>query len=323
MPFPSPTLAPPALGLYQYSFGGLTFGGVAPGSTYQVQSADLDMPDVVSGDVQRALDQGEMPGLDILPGADLTIQQVVTTPGLNRTSMPTLAQAAAIDQACQALGGVMAPGGVSEIPLWVQMASGCYVRMARARKHNCPWDVNRAFAGGAVATTSLHSTDPRWYAAPTVSQTVGLPGAIGGGLPFTSAGAIFGATGAAFGAGNVGGLLTVVNAGQFESRPILIVTGPCTNPVIANNSLPGNPWIGVNLTLAAGDTLAIDTDWGSIVYTAAGSSIGSSRRNALRYGTTWWNLPRQSANQIAFTTSDTSPVPATLTVQSASAFLSI
>ena len=321
MPFPSPSLAPPAL--YQYSFGGLTFGGVAAGSTYQVQSATLDMPDVASGDVQRALDQGEMPGLDILPGVDLTIQQIVTTAGLSRTGMPSLAQAAAIDAACQALGGVMGPGGVTEIPLWYQMASGTYVRMCRPRKHNCPWDINRAMAGGATATSLLHSTDPRWYAAPSVSQMVGLPPAGVGGLHFTGSGAVFGASGAVFAAGGVGGQLTVVNSGQFESRPILLITGPCTNPVIANNSLPGNPWIGVNITLNPGDLLAIDTDWGSIVYTAAGSTLGTSRRNSLMYGTTWWNLPRQSANQIEFTTADVVTVASTLTVQSASAYLSI
>jgi hypothetical protein len=315
--FPSPSVAAPALNLYQWSFGGLTFGGVAAGSTYQLQSMTIDMPDVATGDVQRALEQGEFPGVDVLPGADITIVQTVTIPGLSHTAMPTLAQAIAIDQACQALGGVMGPGGVTEIPLWLSMASGTYVRMCRARKHNCPWDINRAFAGGAKATSLLHSTDPRWYAAPSVSQTAPLPAALGGGLPIAAT------IPAVLADGGIGALLTVVNAGQFESRPILIVTGPATNPVIANNSLPGAPFIGVNIALAPGDTLAIDLDWGSIVYTVAGTTLGSPRRDQLMAGTTWWNLPKQSSNQIALTTSDAAPVTGTLTVQSASAFLSL
>jgi hypothetical protein len=316
MAFPSPSLAPPALGLYQLSFGGLTFGGVSPGATYQLQSMDIDMPDVATGDVQRALEQGEFQGVDVLPGADITIVQTVTTTGLTRATMPSLAQAIAIDEACQALGGVMGPGGTTEIPLWLSMASGTYVRMCRARKHNCPWDINRAFAGGAIATSLLHSTDPRWYAAPTASQSAQLPSAFGG-LPIAAT------IPAVLAPGTTGALLTVVNAGRFESRPILIVTGPATNPVISNLSIPGAPFIGVNITLSAGDTLAIDTDWGSIVYTVAGTALGSSRRNLLIPGSTWWNLPANSASTIELTTSDTSPVTGRLTVQSASAYLSL
>lgn len=320
MAFPSPALPAPPLSLYQWAFGGLTFGGLDPAGTYQVQSATIDMPDVATGDVQRALDQGEFMGVDTLPGADITLVQIVTTTGLSRSGMPSLAQAAAIDQACQALGGVMGPGGSTEQPLYVQMASGTFVRMARARKHNCPWDITRAFAGGAVATSLLHSTDPRWYAAPSISQTVALPAAIGGGDVFGTHGASFPAT---FGAGSVGGLLNVVNSGTFESRPILIITGPCVNPVISNLSIPGAPAVGVTITLNAGDTLAIDMDWQSVVYTTAGSTLGSPRRNEIIAGSTWWNLPKNSTSTIEFTSSDTTPVAGTLTVQSASAFLSL
>lgn len=317
MPFPAPSIPAPALNLYQWSYRGLAFGGVDTTATYQIQSANVDMPDVASGDVQRAIEQGEFEGVDVLPGADTTIVQVVTTQGLARTGMPTTAQAVAIDEACQALGGVMGVIGTGQQPLYVQMASGCYVRLAKPRKHNCPWDINRVYAGGAIATSLLHSTDPRWYLVPSQSQTVGLPSTIGGGLsvPVTAPVSLTG--------GSAGGLLTVVNAGTFESRPVLIVTGPCTNPVIANTSIAGAPSIGVNITLNAGDQLVIDTDWHSVVYTVAGSTLGSSRRNDLMTASTWWNLPANSSNTIEFTSSDTSPVAGTLTVWSASAFLTI
>jgi hypothetical protein len=45
--------------LWAMSYNGLTFGGVAPGSTYQFQSypEGLDIPDYVTGDVQRAIEQ--------------------------------------------------------------------------------------------------------------------------------------------------------------------------------------------------------------------------------------------------------------------------
>lgn len=317
MAFPSPSLAPPALQPYQMSYGGLVFGGVVPGATYQLQSLTIDMPDIASGDVQRALDQGEFPGLDILPGADITIVQGITCGSPIGPAGASAAQGAALDTAAQNLGGVLGPGGVTQTPLWLQMPSGTFVRLARARKHNCPLDINRVYAGATIATTLLHSTDPRWYAAPSVSQTIGLPATIGGGL------AIPPPVPWSLGAGSVGGFLTVVNSGKFESRPVLVIAGPCTNPAIANTSLPGAPWIGVTQTLDAGDMLVIDTDWQSVVLTTAGSTLGAPRRNALMPGSTWWNLPANSSSSIRFTSADTSAVAGTLTVQSASAYLSL
>jgi hypothetical protein len=305
MAFPSPSLAPPALNPFQLSYGGLTFGGIVPGSAYQFQTLTMDMPDVASGDVQRALDQGEFIGLDVLPGADITLVQAVSSDGIS------------LDHSAQALGGVLGPGGTTELPLWLQMPSGLFCRLCRPRKHNCPIDINRVLAKATIATTLWHSTDPRWYAAPSQSQTVGLPAAVSGGLSVAPA------VPWALGAGSVGGLLSVVNAGLFESRPILIFTGPCVNPVASNLSIAGAPWIGVNITLNAGDTLVVDTDWQSVIYTTAGSSIGSPRDNVVMTGTTWFNLPKASASMIEFTSADTSPVSGTLTVQSASAFLSL
>lgn len=305
MSFPAPSLAPPALAPYQLSYGGLTFGGVLQSSAYQLVSMNIDMPDIISGDVDRALDQGEFPGLDKLPGADITIVQNVKKDSVS------------LDHAVQQLGGVFGPAGFIEAPLWLQLPSGTFCRLCKPRKHNCPLDINRVMAGGTIATTLLHSTDPRWYAAPSISQSVGLPAAIGGGLiiPATIP--------AVFGAGGVGGLLSVVNSGLFESRPVLVVTGPCTNPVIANTSITNAPQVGVNITLSAGDTLVIDMDWQSVVYTVAGSPAGSSRRNALTMGSTWWNLPANSTSTLQFTSSDTTPVTGTLAVQSASAYLSL
>lgn len=314
MAFPSPSLAPPALNLYQWSYGGLAFGGVGQ-TTYQVQSATIDMPDVASADLQRALEQGEFAGMDVLPGKDITIVQLVTTPGLTGSGV-TLAQAQAVDVACQQLGGVMGPGGVTEQPLYFQMASGLFACMARPRKHNCPWDINRAFAGGAVATTLLHATDPRWYAAPSKqSVPISLPAPLGG---YTFPGSFP----ALFGGGGVGGLVTVYNNGLFETRPVLVITGPCTNPVITNLSIVGSPQIGVTISLAAGDTLTIDTDMQSVLYVTSGTTAAVSRDNAVTPNTTWWNLP-PGASIIEFTTGDATQVAAALVVQSADAWLTL
>lgn len=304
MPFPSPTLAPPALSFLQLSYGGLAFGGLAAGSTYQLQSLNIDMPGIAGGDVQRAIDLGEFAGQRVLPGRDITVVQAIRAP-----------TALALDQAVQALGGVLGPTGATEAPLYLQLASGTFVCMARPAKHNCPIDLNRVQARGTVATTLFHATDPRWYAAPSRTATVGLPAPLGG-LQFPAS------FPASFGGGGSGGILTAVNAGGFETRPVFIITGPCTKPTVQNLSLPGAPQLSFALQMAVGDTLTIDTDWRTVIYTTAGSTQASSRRNALQPGSTWFNL-QPGASQIEFTTADGTQVPATLTVQSADAYLSL
>jgi hypothetical protein len=316
MSFPDPSLVPPALQPWQLSFGGLTFGGVVPGSTYQFQTLNVDMPDVASGDVQRALDQGEFAGMDTLPGADITLVQGVYCGSHVGPAGATLAQGQALDTACQALGGVLGPGGATETPLWYQLPSGTFCRLARARKHNCPVDINRVRAGASIATSLFHSTDPRWYAAPSIAQTVAIPASPGGGLTLGSGGAVVPWV---LAAGFAGASVNVVNSGKFESRPVLLFTGPGENPAAYNNSLPGSPYVGVTIALNAGDTLVVDLDWQTAVYTLAGTTQGTDVKDLLMLGSTWWNLPANTTNAIGFLATG----GMTMTVQSASAYLSL
>ncbi len=304
MPFPSPALTPPTLAPYQMSYLGLAFGGVVPGTPYQFQSYDISPPDVQGGDAQRALDEGEFGGMDILPGRDTIYTVVAISDGIS------------LEHSRQALGAVLAgPAGAVEQPLYFQTPSGLYACMAKPRKFKYGIDITTLLGKGTLVSGMLHSTDPRWYAAPTKTATVGLPAPLGGlHFPVT-----FPAT---FGGGGVGGILQISNNGTFEMRPIFVVTGPCLNPVIQNLSLPGAPALRFSLSLNAGDTLTIDTDFQSIIYTPAGTTIGSSRRNALVASSTWFNLP-PGLNQIEFTTGDGVQVAGTLTVQSADAYLAL
>jgi hypothetical protein len=326
MAFPSPSLVPPSLSTYQMSFGGLTFAGQPGSGNYALQTITWDMPSVASGDVQRAMDQGEFAGMDVLPGRDITVVQVVTGGyAQSGAGVDTTAKAQAVDAAVQALGGVMYPAGTTEpFPLYIQLPSGVFAAMCKPRGHSCPFDINRVFAGGVIATSKWHATDPRFYAAPSKqSPATGLPAPAGGGT--------FPATfNYGFGGGGTGGLVNVTNAGYFEMRPVLVITGPCTNPVVSNLSISGAPWVGVNITLQAGDTLTIDMDFRSVIYVASGTTQGASRQNALLAGSTWWNLQASNGpngiagpNVIEFTTSDGTHVAATLTVQSADAYLTL
>lgn len=302
MPFPSPALAAPSLANYQMQFGGLKFAGIDRTTAYQMVSlTGIDAVDTDSGDSQRAQDPGEFVGLDVLKGRDITLQQVVKS-----------ITGQTLDVARQAMAGAFLAGGATEQPLYIKLPSGLFACMARARRHNFPLDISMVMAGGGTVTTLWHATDPRWYAIPTKTATVGLPAPLGGlSFPVTFP--------ASFGGGGVGGILQVTNAGLMEMRPIIVFTGPCTNPVATNLSIAGAPYVGFTIALAAGDTLVVDTDFQSAVYYASGSTIGTSRRNALTSGSTWFNLPR-GLNQIEFNSSDGTQVAGTMTVQSADAY---
>lgn len=304
MPFPSPSLTAPTLSTWQMSYKELTFGGIVQKAPYQLTKIEgLDMPVIASGDVQRALDQGQFAGLDLLEGRDITITLTVTT------------DATSLGHARQQLGAVFGVAGATESPLYVQLPSGIYACMARPRKYNFPLDINTLLAKATPVTALLHATDPRFYAAPSKTATVGLPQPLGG-LYFNVS------FNAEFGGGGTGGILQIYNNGTFEMRPIFIINGPCTNPKISNLSLSGSPTIGFNITLAEGERLEVETDFQGVTLYTSASTTGTSRRNTLMNGSTWFNLP-PGLSQIEFTTSDGAQVAGTLTCQSADAYASL
>jgi hypothetical protein len=314
---------PPSLSIYQASYGGLVFGGLTQGATYQFvaipSGGGVDMPNVQTADSQKALDQGEFGGIDISGGRDLSYQQVVTA-----------STAAAMEAARQALGGVMAVGGTTELPFYLQLNGGQYACMGRPRKHVYKVDINSVLpalagvAGGDTVLSTLHATDPRWYAMPIrVAGPVGLPAPLGG-LHFNVT------PNFTFGGGSAGGYLAAYNDGQFEMRPVLIITGPCTNPMVTNQSLANDPSIGFNITLNAGDTLTIYTDTPNALYLPSGGSTPVSVLRDEMTSNAWWNLAPANGpqgiggpNNLVFTSTDGAQVAGTLTVYSADAYMAL
>lgn len=301
MPFPDPGLTPPALNVFELNYGGVSFGGIGTG-TYQLQGINpgLDTPSYISSDQQRALDHGEWQGVDLSPGRDIVVTQVCQA-----------GTWADLETARQTLGGVMSPQQ-GEQPLYLQLAGGLFVCMAKPRKHNFPFDINSVLAKGTVVTSMWHATDPRWYAAPSKTASVGLPGPLGGvTFPVSFP--------ASFGGGSYQGLLTVTNAGRMEMRPVLIFTGPLTNPRVTNLTLPGAPTVAFRIALNAGDQLIVDTDTQSVMLSTAGSMTRVPRRDVETPGNVWWNLP-PGANQLAWLAASGT---GTMTVQSADAWITI
>src|SRR4029077_10397584 len=91
-----------------------------------------------------------------------------------------------------------------------------------------------------------------------------------------------------FGGGSVAGSLAITNNGNIETKPLLIVEGPCTNPSITNANTGAN--LTFKLTMASGDRLVIDTDLHTATYYVSGSTIGASRLYTLAPGSQWFSL---------------------------------
>lgn len=298
----SPAITVPTLKPFQMSYGGLIIGGVESGLPYQLEASPeglYDIAEITNGDQKRALDQGEFQGVDTFGGRDILLTLIVQSDGVS------------FDHARQALSGIMKARGSEELPMWFRLPSGLYAVSARPRKYKMAIEVRTVFAEYGIANMMLHCTDPRVYSAPSTGATTELPGKPGG---FTFP-ATFNAT---FGA-ITGGIATCNNLGNEEVRPVLVVTGPCKQPRISNASLPGNPTLEFTTELSAGDQLIIDTDWETATLITAGTTEGSSVRNQLVKGSTWWGLePGESA--IQFGSQDPAKTAGSLEVQYASGY---
>lgn len=307
-----PTSAAPDLDPYQISYGGLVFGGLGGINNYQFQSlTGLDMQTMQSGDQQRPRDQGELIGLDVLGGRDVAF----TVAAVQSRFSPSL------EQLLDSLAAVMVPQGQTERPLWFARGDGVVKGvMARPRKMQYPYEVGYVAGRKAVTAVMFHATDPRVYASPQ-TVTTGLATGTVGGLtwPLT-----FPLT---FGAGGLaGGTLIVTNAGNFETRPIITFTGPCTAPSITNNTIDGAPTLtfsnplGSGLDLNAGDQLIVDLDLHTVTLVPVDSAPQPNFRSWVKAGSVWWTL-LPGDNDISFQTADSGLVAATATVDFASAYL--
>ena len=105
----------------------------------------------------------------------------------------------------------------------------------------------------------LVAHNPLWYG-PQQSQTWAISEAFGD-LVFDDAGAWFGATPGIgrwlFAPTFVGETVSVIYWGTYATRPTIVISGPATNPTIANTTL--NAQLDLDYTISAGETVTIDT----------------------------------------------------------------
>jgi Phage tail protein len=299
--FPTYGLTVPTLTSLQFSFRGLTFG---PGTILELETIEgLDLPKVRSGDSERSRDHGTYVGLDLLGGRE------IVTKGDTKAS-----SSVSFTEACEQVEAATEPGGTTLYPLYVNLPGwGTLATLARVRGRAMPWNLRRTLGNLAETTISFAAPDPRMYG--ETQQVTITARSVSGGYTFPITFPL------SFGSSASAGAATVTNNGTFETRPLLVVTGPCENPSIGNATLEGAPSLtfgsgSTPLVMNTGDQLVIDTDFHTATLYTAGNNIGSSRLYLLTAGSEWWTLlPGENLVQFASGTGQ-----GTLAVQYASAW---
>ncbi|MDP9356962.1 MAG: phage tail family protein [Chloroflexota bacterium] len=85
-----------------------------------------------------------------------------------------------------------------------------------------------------------------------------------------------------------GGSGNAINEGNADASPVITFTGPIPNPSLTNE-LTGER-LALNLVLAAGDVVTVDTDGRTIV-----QGTSTNRMGARASGSTFWKLPPGSS----------------------------
>ena len=286
----------PTLSEWQWSFGGFVGG---PGTNLEVKEwTGVDLPAVRSGDSGRPRDHGMFRGLDVMGAREPSL-----TGDLHNLS-GTLAEAEA------KLAQATVPGGSEDTPLFLNLEGwGTLACMARVRKRQMPRDIELSLGNLGKVALLWAADDPRWYTQTQQSSVAPFNKTSGFSFPMGFP--------LSFGGGSSVGSLSILNAGNIETRPLLIVEGPCENPSVTNVTAPGSPNLTFDVTVGAGGRLVIDTDMHTATYYTAGTTLGASRLGTLAYGSHWFTLdPGVSTIQFSAATAE-----GQLSVQFASAYL--
>jgi hypothetical protein len=305
MSLPSPALSVPTLTNDQMGYQGVVIGA-PPATPFGItQIEGLMKPQVRSGNSDRPRARGAFVGLNLLKTRTITATMDVGPPFGSYSNLPG---------AVSALDTASVTEGSTEYPLWIQLPNFPLVAcMARVLNKDLKWNVVSDL-GSLVqgATMQWEACDPYFYSAPTISTTIGLPTpGVGFTFPITF--------NWSFGGGSTANMATITNNGNVPCWPVLVITGPCVNPTVANLSVAGSPTLQLNATLNTGDQLIVDCDLQTIVFIPSGSTVGSPQPQILMPGSSFFACPPGSS-VISFNSQDTSPAAGTLAVWSASAY---
>lgn len=251
---------------WQLSIGSLVMGGPPGANDYVVSSVDgFGIPAVRNGDTDRPADVGGYYGRDFV--GSRTVTAVVTV------NCDTPSDALDAVDALIAEWQVTTPDSVTTKPLSVQRP-GRDAQRWNGRPRRAAVDDSMIGAGVAVVTLEYAVADPRIYSDALSTLSTGLESTgVGRTYPLTFP--------RVFGTDGTPGVVQVVNAGNFGTRPVVTITGPCNSPAVLNDAT--GEALTSTLTLGASDVLVVDFDQRQI-------TLNGAQRWDLTSDSSWWEL---------------------------------
>lgn len=237
------------------------------GTCFLITEVDgFGVPTVRNGDTPRPSDRGSNFGRDFIGQRMVTLK--VTVAGATNTE--ALNNLDTLFAAWQ----LSTPDGSAYMPLKFKVP-GRAVRRFHGRPRDADVD-ETTLQGNQIAVTLLFATaDPSIFADALSSVSVGLAN-VGTGrtYPLTYP--------RVYGAGASGGIIEALNAGNFASRGVVTIVGPCVNPTVTNFTTGES--LQCIITLLSTDSLVIDFDARTIELN------GQSRYSTKTTGSVWWQL---------------------------------
>lgn len=243
------------------SYNGLSWG---PGTKVHVSAiaGAFDLPGIRASDSLRSYQHGHFRGVDLSAGR--VVEITFSLIGDNNADFYTLV--GAVETAT-----VLQPGG--ELPLLLFNSSRLI--NCRPRKRAVKYDAGYLPRVGTV-DVQLVASDPRVYDANLTTIVVPLSVAAGGAAwPWTWP--------VAWGSAGTSGVVSALNAGNFPTRPVAVISGPVDNPQLQNAST--GQYVQFAISLGVSDTLTVDFDAHSVLLNGT-----ASRRSTMTPGSQWWEL---------------------------------
>ena len=255
---------------YAFTFNGFTFGGAAGGpAVWWTNVVGLeDSPPVRAADDPRGFADGMFYGRDFLAGRTVTAD-LQFLPGQGKSHRQV------IEQAKAALSPQGGGSTASQVLTFTLPGSAPRRIFCRLRRRAIAMD--RAYVQGrAVGAVEFYAADPRIYDEQAQSASISLA-ARPSGLVFPLTFPL------SFGGATAPSSALIVNAGTFNTKPVLTIQGPVDTPVVQNATQGLS--LRFNLVLGASDILTVDTDTRAVILNGT-----ASRRAAMSYDSVWWDL---------------------------------
>lgn len=170
-----------------------------------------------------------------------------------------------------------------EAPLVVQVNGRPTMVMARVINADLPTPP-AIYAGAREGSAAIQwaASDPRRYGLALRQESTGLPAAVGSGLAWALAWPLD------WGPGLAGGTMVLINEGNTPAWPVWEITGPVTGPVITCQDTGAELAFRSDFVIAAGQTVRIDTDTGSV-------TLGAVNRRSELAAAEWFPVPPRGA----------------------------